>query len=155
MTKGIDRLAFEYWAGVGSKGDLEAWAIAEPEKDKPHPEVCELFFLSKYEDIKNATLSLEGFAPVSERGEEWTKELLLVQCRKLLKEDIAPSEFCEMVKLFDGSFLDLRPPEGGYVYCPTWLGGVWDACDWCDDSWTLSNAPHLKEAASKILDWET
>ncbi len=47
---------------------------------------------------------------------------------------------------------DLSPDEVAF------LGDLYNACDWCDDTWTLENAPYLAEesarVASKIEDAE-
>ena len=92
-----------------------------------------------------------GFKPISERGEKWSKELLTDYCEKLLSEEITPFQFCNLIQLFDSGFLGLRTVEDGFVYCPEWLGDLWNNCDWCDESWSLSNSPHLAGEANKVL----
>ena len=158
MTKPLDRIAFEYWAGVGSKTDFEAWAVSELRKEEPHPDACEMFNLSEEEAEKQSIrLSAEilNFEPVSEKGEEWAKELLMEYCEKLLNEKITPFEFCRLVEVFDVNFLGIRTHEDGSLEYPEWLGDLWNNCDWCDETWTLSNSPHLAEEADKVLKNET
>ncbi len=158
MTKQLDRIAFEYWAGVGSKTDLEAWAEDELRKEEPHPDACEMFNLSE-EEAEKQSLRLAAdilkFHPISEKGEKWAKDLLNRYCEKLLNEEIAPFEFCRLVQLFDANFLGMRTLENGSPEYPEWLGDLWNNCDWCDESWNLSNSPHLAEEAKKVMRNET
>ncbi|MCW1916522.1 hypothetical protein OJ996_23245 [Luteolibacter sp. GHJ8] len=30
------------------------------------------------------------------------------------------------------------------------LGNLYNACDWCDDGWTLENSPYLAEEAGRV-----
>ena len=154
MTKQIDKIAFEFWAGVGSKSDLEDWAEDQLRKNDPHPDACELFNLSDEEaEKKSISLATEitGFNPTSEQSEEWAKELLAEHCSKLLNEEITPAQFCNLVNQFDGGFLGARDIGEGLAYYPEWLGQLWNNCDWCDESWSISNSPHLVEEAKKVL----
>ena len=158
MIKQLDRIAFEYWAGVGSKLDLEAWAESELRKDVPHADACEMFNLSEEEAEKNSIrLAAEvlNFEPVSEKGEKWAKVLLKQYCKKLLSEEITPFEFCRLVQVFDANFLGLRTLENGSLEYPAWLGDLWNNCDWCDETWSLSNSTHLEAEARKVLENET
>lgn len=29
------------------------------------------------------------------------------------------------------------------AYYSTWMGNLYNACDWCDETWTLEDNPHL------------
>lgn len=152
--KKIDRIAFEFWSGIGSKSDLEDWAEEELRKDEPHPDACELFNLS-YDDAEKESIRLAkeitGFSPTSELSEKWAQELLSIYCKKLLSEEITPFQFCSLVNQFDGGFLGARDIGEGLAYYPEWLGKLWNNCDWCDESWTLSSSPHLAEEARKVI----
>ena len=158
MSKSLDRIAFEYWAGIGSKADLESWAETELRKEEPYPDACEMFNLSDDEAKKQSLRLAEEiikFKPVSEKGEKWAKELLRQYCEKLLNEEIAPFEFCRLVQLFDASFLGMRTLDDGSLEYPDWLGDLWNNCDWCDETWNCSNSPHLIKEARKVLRGET
>jgi hypothetical protein len=158
MNKQIDRIAFEFWSGIGSKSDLEDWAEEQLRKDDPHPDACELFNLSD-EDAEKESIRLAkeiaGFSPTSEQGEKWAQELLSEYCQKLLDEEITPLQFCNLVNQFDGGFLGARDIGEGLAYYPEWLGDLWNNCDWCDESWDLANSPHLAEEAKKVMINET
>lgn len=53
MTKEIDRIAFEFWSGIGSRSELEDWAVNQLRNDDSHPDACELFNLSNDDAEKN------------------------------------------------------------------------------------------------------
>ncbi len=154
MNKSIDRIAFEFWAGIGSNIDLENWAESELLKDDPHPDACLLFGLPA-EKAKEYALKLAeqitGFSPISEQGEIWSKELLASYCGELLIGKITPYRFCSLIQQFDYSFLGLHEEEEGKIYYPEWLGDLWNQCDWCEESWELSDFPRLAAEAEKVL----
>ena len=125
----------------------------------PHPDAHELFNLG-YEKAEHESARLAeeitGFIPTSEQGEKWGQEILLDFCEKLLREELAPYDFCQLVRQFDGGFLGAREMDDEkVVYYPEWLGDLWNDCDWCDGRWTLSNSPELEKGVRKFLkDWE-
>ncbi len=154
MKKQIDKIAFEYWSNFGSKQDLEDWAEIELRKDNPHPDACELLSLNPL-DAEKYSLKLAhellGFHPVSELGEKYAKELLVVCGEKLLKGEISPSRFCRLVTTYDLSFLGMHRLENGDLEYPEWLGDLWNSCDCCDESSSLSNSPHLVAEVKKVI----
>ena len=91
MSKKIDRIAFELWAGIGSIRDLDAWAESELRSGDPHPDAHQLFNLG-YEEAERQALRLadeiRGFSPLSEQSEAWARELLYSYCKKLLAGEI-------------------------------------------------------------------
>lgn len=158
MNKQIDRIAFEFWSGIGSKSDLEDWAEEQLRKDDPHPDVYELFNLSDVDAEKESVrlaIEIADFSPTSEQSEKWAKEILVEHCQKLLKEEITPLQFCNLVNQFESCFLGARDVGDGLAYYPEWLGDLCNCCDWCDKSWDLSNSSHLAEEAKKIMKNET
>ncbi len=52
-----------------------------------------------------------------------------------------------------------RNLDSKIVYSPSWLGNLYDACDWCDEKWTHDNSPHLLIEVEKqihnIKNWLT
>jgi hypothetical protein len=66
------------------------------------------------------------------------------EIKRLLNRVIPPFQFCKIVNSLDASLSD----SGRY---PKWLGELWNACDWCDESWTLENQKHLKDTAERLL----
>jgi len=154
MIKNINRIAFEFWAGVGSVSDLDDWAEDQLRNENSHPDACELFNLS-YEKAEKESIRLacqiNNFKVTSEASEEWAKSLLLEYSKKLLNEEIKPIFFCNLVNMFDGAFLGVRDIGEGLAYYPEWLGDLWNCCDWCDESWSLVNSSHLADEVKKYI----
>jgi len=155
MSGEIRKIAFKYWAVIGSQEELENWAQQELLKNRqPHPDVYDLFNLT-YEEAKKVALrlarDLHDFSPTSEQGEDWARELLHLYGQKLLDEKINVLTFCQLVQKFDNAFLDARPTDDDTVYYPEWLGNLWNWCDWCDETWTLESSPELVEEVRRIL----
>ena len=154
----ISRIAFEFWSGIGNVETLEKWAEAELKKENPHPDACDLFGLVEAEAERISLVlaeEIEGFTPVSEQGEIWAKEILANFCEMVLSEKISPNKFCHLVQGYDANFLGLRENAAGELEYPVWLGDLWNACDWCDESWSISNSPHLKQEIEKVLNAKT
>ena len=149
MTKPIDRIAFEFWCGIGSVSDFELWVESELRKDEPYPDAYDLFGLDRYqigkESLKIAG-KITGFNPLSVDNKKWVTELVIEKCILLTKEKITPKEFCDLVQTLDSQLLDTT--VGIY---PDWLSELWNHCDWCDETWTHSNSPHLLEKAKKLI----
>ena len=123
-----------------------------------HPDVYELFNKdnSKAEELAlKIANDLHGFTPDSEQSELWAKELLKDFAQKLLNEEISVFTFCEFVRLCDGWFLGSRPMEEGISYYPSWLGDLWNGCDWCDETWQLHHHPELEREIRSILTSES
>ena len=77
MTKSIEKIAFEFWADVGSVAEFETWVEEELRKDEPHPDAHEMFGLTVHE-ISEVSMrlagELAGFDPSTETGESWSRE---------------------------------------------------------------------------------
>ena len=70
------------------------------------------------------------------------------QIRSLLDRQITPSSFCRFFNSMENELLiHLDLPPSGVPY----LGVLFNACDWCDDTWTLENAPYLAEESARVL----
>ena len=154
MVKSIERIAFEFWSGIGRVSDLEAWAESDLKSDCPHADSYELFGLSR-ESAEWYSLRLakdrSGFTPVSEAGERVAFEVLRDQCRALLSGETDPMQFCSLVQRVEAAFLGREPGSDGTIHSPDWLDALWHCCDWCDESWTIDRAPHLAEQARRLL----
>jgi hypothetical protein len=154
MNKNIDEIAFKFWCDMGEVSELESWAAFELKKDEPHVDAGYLFHLNKHR-AKDASLRLAqelmGFEPISEKGELLAIAVLKEQSKLLLDGKITPLSFCKLVQLFDRNFLGLRVLENGSLEYPLWLGDLWNCCDWCDESWAISNSPTLADEAKKVL----
>lgn len=57
---------------------------------------------------------------------------------------IQPLRLCQIFSKIETCFLGAsRNLEERVVYYPEWISDLYDACDWCDETWTHENSPHL------------
>jgi hypothetical protein len=129
--------------------DVVAWAIemqAEIRPDHSAP----LDFLSAYEPAggtKRPDLdAIDALVKLSTRLDatsplEYEMEYLATL---LKRRELTPMQFCKRIQEIEAQVLDHR------MRYPLWLGEAWDACDWCDESWTVENSPWLIDIAKKI-----
>ena len=69
------------------------------------------------------------------------------QIRLLLDRQVTPSSFCRFFNSMESELVigfDLDPGDVAF------LGNLFNACDWCDDTWTLENAPYLVEESAHV-----
>jgi hypothetical protein len=69
------------------------------------------------------------------------------QIRLLLDRQITPSTFCSFFNSMESALVidfDLSPHDVAF------LGDLYNACDWCDETWTLENAPYLAEEGARV-----
>ena len=69
------------------------------------------------------------------------------QIRLLLDRQITPSSFCRFFNSMESELVidfDLDPHDVAF------LGNLYNACDWCDDTWTLESAPYLAEESAHV-----
>ena len=71
---------------------------------------------------------------------------LAFEAERLLKKQLRPLEFCKMVAEFEAYLLDRASVE-----CPQWIGDLWNACDWCDETWMIESASGLKDTVQEFL----
>ncbi|WP_228133118.1 hypothetical protein [Alkanindiges illinoisensis] len=65
---------------------------------------------------------------------------------------IKPSDLCRIFSNIEIGFLDApRNLSIDVLYYPEWIGSLYDACDWCDETWTIENMPHLLTAAKQQI----
>ena len=146
----------EFWSGIGDATAAEEWAADQLlNNPSPHQDVHELLFKQSMGEIEQLLLRIardqEGFEPISELGEKEAIDILVGACEKLISEEITPSHFCHIVRTYDGNYGDFKKIDAHTFEYPKWLGDLWNSCDWCDESWTNSNAPHLVAEAKNIL----
>lgn len=153
--KNVKRITMEFWCGVGNLKESDAWADSELlNNPDPHLDTCEIFNKSE-EEVENILLNIVkdkyDFEPVSEEGEEIAIEILNDLSELLLNEEITPRKFCLVVSRLEANFIDFRRIDERTFEYPPWLGDLWNQCDWCDESWTNSNSPHLISEVNKML----
>lgn len=61
--------------------------------------------------------------------------------------NLSPFKLCKIFNNLENGFLDApRELKNNIAYYPEWIGNLYDACDWCDETWTIENSPHLMNA---------
>lgn len=147
MNKDIDKIAFELWCGLDSVKDLEVWAVSELQKKDTHLDAYNLFRLDR-DKAEEKALQIASetmqFNLDSHKCKVWAKNIFKKQCEIYLKGETKPYDFCKLVNHIDSLFLD----DPNY---PTWLGGIYYNCEWCDEKWTFQRDYHLAEEAERIV----
>lgn len=72
--------------------------------------------------------------------------------------EIRPFELCRIFNNIEIGFMGAaRNLPVNIAYYPTWMGNLYNACDWCDETWTLEDNPHLlievEKQIQNIKDW--
>jgi hypothetical protein len=111
--------------------------------------------VARTKTIEFIEASFPEFSIDSDEGLLTCRAELKRQIRLLLDRQITPSTFCSFFNSMESALVidsDLSPDEVAF------LGDLYNACDWCDDTWTLESAPYLAEegvrVASRIEDAE-
>jgi hypothetical protein len=65
----------------------------------------------------------------------------------LLDRQISPSSFCQFFSSMEDKLVIDADLSGLEV---AFLGDLFNACDWCDETWTLESAPYLAEESARV-----
>lgn len=87
------------------------------------------------------------FSIYSDEGLLSCRAELKRQIRLLLDGEITPSTFCSFFNSMESALVVESELSAGDV---DFLGDLYNACDWCDGSWTLENSPHLAGEAARV-----
>jgi hypothetical protein len=69
------------------------------------------------------------------------------QIALLLDRQITPATFCQFFCSLEDKLVIAKDLSGEEV---AFLGDLFNACDWCDDTWTLESAPFLAGEACRV-----
>jgi hypothetical protein len=145
MCATLDRLAVRAWLKLATPSQVDDWAETYVAENEPDPDVLELFG-EPYETKVDVFLALAerrfGFALVSVRGAEAVSVVVGELCREVLDGQLDVVTLCAAVCELEPQFC--LPADAGTPY-PEGLYELYNACDWCDERWTLQNQPHLQE----------
>ena len=72
-------------------------------------------------------------------GIQWAREALRRRCDDYIQRRITPYEFCRVVS----------PVEEHFDY-PSWLGNLYNACDWIDGHTKREDVPYLADEARRV-----
>ncbi|ERL56747.1 hypothetical protein [Psychrobacter aquaticus] len=153
----------ECWFDKTDVESIRQWACVFIEKNNNIPqEVFELLDAKKdhFEDIlfRLSAAAEPDFSPQSLSAEILAAKYLINLIKKYLNDEITPMDICKVINNIDCGFMNApRDLPGNVSYYPCWLGNLYSSCDWCDETWTNSNAPHLKQDIEnqlpQIHDW--
>ena len=138
--------------GSASKADIESFIQAVVEGGD---EYDSRLFQAHANDLRLARTKMLEFIDASFpefcidsfEGLAACKAELKRQIVLLLDRQITPSTFCQFFNSMESELVissDLSADEVAF------LGDLFNACDWCDDTWTLESAPYLAEEASRV-----
>jgi hypothetical protein len=161
----LNRLAVEFWCGVGDLSELSAWAdTANAEMGEVHPDVWDIYASPKAEQANRLLLKIakevNGFSPESFSAKPFAINALKKALTLFLSKELSVQELCKLVDSLDTVLVIGLPMEGGIYDQPPrsslspdlpWLGNLWNCCDWCDDGWTFENSQALVAEAQRVL----
>lgn len=153
----------ECWFDKTDVESIRQWACVFIEKNNNIPqEVFELFYAPKhhFEDIlfRLSVAAEPDFSPQSLSSEILAAKYLIKVVTNYLNGKITPIDVCRVINNIETNFLGAHRglPEN-IAYYPSWLGDLYNSCDWCDESWTNDDYPHLKQDIEnqlpQIYDW--
>lgn len=142
----------EFWSGVGSIGELDAWVKNEVATNfDPPPEIygCKV---ESYDSADNAAYYfanyINGFIPQSEAGELIAMEILTEYCNKYLNNEITHYEFSKLIRVYDANFSIAEWDQT--IKIPAWLGNLYNLVDWRDHEPTRECLQCLREEAEAV-----
>ena len=138
--------------GSASKDDIEAFIQSFVDSGEDYDS---RIFDAHASEVRVAQTKILEFMALSfpdlligtEECIEACKAELKRQIGLLLDGQITPLNFCrffnsmEVQLVTDSKFL---PDEVAF------LGDLYNCCDWCDETWTLENSPHLAEESARV-----
>ena len=157
-------ILMELWFGHLNLGQIHQWAedyIYEYDTKSDD----EYFKILDSDLLESEALLLElarkinlSFSKNSLISEVFSAQYLLERLKEYLNNQIKPLVLCNMITEMEVTFLGApRSLPEGVAYYPEWLGNLWNACDWCDESWTFENSSELKTEIriqiQKIEEW--
>lgn len=144
----------EHELGAVSDAQLIEWACEVLSTDGPLADDLTITELAGLSPRVQSDLDLAGgyfrniiqshfpdFRFQSPDGVRWAREALRQRCNEYIERRITPYEFCRVVS----------PVEQHFDY-PSWLGDLYNACDWIDGNTKREDVPYLVDEARKVHD---
>ena len=147
------QLAVACHFGSASKTDIEEFITSTVEACDDYSNQLFDAYSNNLEIARSKMLafiavSFPDFDVLSGEGLEFCRAELKRQIELLLEQKITAFDFC---KFFNSMEINLVVDSSFSPDELAFLGDLYNACDWSEESWTLDNTPYLaKEAASVI-----
>lgn len=161
--KSYQEILIECWYDRKDRNSIIQWAETFVKSHDLIPaEVFEIFDAPEQllEDILlRLSMTIDSdFSPQSLNTEILAAKYLIESIKKYLNDDTTPIDICRVIRKIDGGFMGApRDLPDNIAYYPYWLGNLYDSCDWCDNTWTMDSAPHLKQDLKSqlpsIIEW--
>jgi len=142
---------------VATKDEIESWINQTAATvDEVDPEIFEIF--SKCVQVSRSKFETHfrklrpDFRIDSEEGKKACITVLRRQIKKLHSQDITPFEFCRFIGNLENYYMDNGAKVEGKIAYPEFIGDLWNACDWCDESWTLDNSEYLNSESRRVAE---
>ena len=146
------QLAVACHFGSASRADLESFIQSTVEGGN---EYDDRLFEAQANDLGVARAKMLEFIAVSFPDFQITTDEGIRSCRvelkrqigRLLDQQITPFSFCRFFNSMEDELVinsNLSPDEVAF------LGDLYNACDWCDPTWTLENSPYLAEESARV-----
>lgn len=155
----LNRIAVEFWCGVGSMEELPVVAdAANADLGEAHPDIWNCYTCSSEDDAAALTLKLawelNRFVPASWEAVPYAQGALKRALDYFAAKKISVQFLCKLVQDLDVTYnVLLSPPPELSASAGSeegWMGNLWNCCDWCDDSWSHDNFPALVEEAGRV-----
>ena len=146
------QLAVACHFGSASKMDINSYIRSVIESDE---EYDNRIFEAHSNDLEVARAKILEFIAVSFPDFQVNTKEALGACRAELKRQIGllldgkimPYSFCRFFNSMEVLLItdsELAPDDVDF------LGDLYNCCDWCDDTWTVENSPHLAEEVARV-----
>lgn len=148
--KSLHRLIVEYSCGIKDNNSAQECILYLIDKDPCIPDIAYTVCGVDHPDTEKSLICVakyfdNHFSLTNKESEMASAELLADVGKSYLKRKKTPKEVCDLVQLFDTRFMEVQNEE-----C-NWLGDLWNLFDWCDESWSFDNKPHLaKEIEAQV-----
>ena len=160
LRESLNRLAIEFWCGVGDLNELSSWAdAAVMEPSEFHPLILDLYPRPTPELTTELLLrmayEINGFRPASIEAEPLAIETLRKALDAFASQAMSVQSLCLLVNRLDLTFnielAGIPRPTSTLADGQWWLGDLWNCCDWCDESWTHESSTHLHVEATRVF----
>lgn len=155
----LNRIAVEFWCGVGVLEDLPIVAdAANHELGEAHAEIWDFYGCTSIERAAELTLrlarELNEFVPESWEALPYAQAALRRMLTEFVAQEVSVQVLCKLIEQLDSTFniylSGVPQPDHTQDRGEWWMGNLWNNCDWCDGSWTYESCPSLVAEAHRV-----
>ena len=140
--KSLYQLIVEYSLGLKDPESVQVCILSWIDRDPCIPDLAYTVCGSNHRDTERALFAIanyvdKDFSLTNLISEQASASVLVSQGKLYLNGEISAIEFCRIVQEFDIRFMETSN------FKLSWLGDLYNQCDWCDETWSLNSTPHL------------